>query len=86
MWNAFGLPVTSDLVPSVKTDVKKDTVLQISNLELKDPMSVSLSITFKTFKFLTLFVALVGTIDAGDTGGGFKGSGPPPPPAQTEEI
>ena len=28
-------------------------------------MSVNLSITLKIFKFLTLFVALVGTIDAG---------------------
>ena len=37
---------------------------KISNLELKDPMFVSLSITLKTFKFLTLFVALIGTIDA----------------------
>ena len=39
-------------------------------------MSVSLSITFKTFKFLALFVALVVTIDAGVTSGEFKGSGP----------
>ena len=53
-------------------------------------MPVSLSITLKTFKFLTLFVALVGTIDPGVTSGGFNGSGPPPPPppppAQTGEI
>ena len=36
----------------------------------------------KTFKFLTLFVAQVGTIDAGVTSGGFKDFGPP---AQTGE-
>ena len=35
-------------------------------------MPVSLSITLKTFKFLTLFVALVGTIDAGVSGSGLK--------------
>ena len=40
-------------------------------------MSVSLSITLKTFEFLTVFVALVGTIDAGGTSSGFKGSEPP---------
>ena len=34
-------------------------------------MSVSLSITLKTFKFSTLFVALVGAIDTGVTSGGF---------------
>ena len=32
-----------------------------------------LSITLKAFEFLTLFVALVGTIDAGVTSGSFKG-------------
>ena len=46
-------------------------------------MSVSLSITLKTLKFLTLFVAIVGTADAGVNRSGFKGSGPP---AQTGEI
>ena len=40
-------------------------------------MSVSISITLKTFKFLTLFVALVETIDADVISGGFKGSGMP---------
>ena len=39
-------------------------------------MSVSHSITFKAFKFLTLLVALAGTIDASFTSGGYKGSGP----------
>ena len=41
-------------------------------------MCVSLSITFMAFKFLALFVALVGTIDAGVTSGGLKGSEPLP--------
>ena len=50
---------------------------KIFNLQLKDPMSVTLSITIKTFKFLTLFVALVGTIYAGVTSADFKGSGLP---------
>ena len=39
-------------------------------------MFVSLSITLKTFKFLTLFLALIGKIDAGVTIDGFKGSDP----------
>ena len=39
-------------------------------------MFVSLSITLKTFKFLLLFVALIGTIDVGVTSDGYKGSGP----------
>ena len=39
-------------------------------------MSASLSIALKTFKFQTLFVALVGTIDAGATSGKLKGSRP----------
>ena len=39
-------------------------------------MFVSLSITLKTFNFLTLFVALIGTNDAGVTNDGFKGYGP----------
>ena len=46
-------------------------------------MSVGLSITLKAFKFLTLFVALVRTIDAGVISGGFQ---EPRPLAQTEEI
>ena len=46
-------------------------------------MSVCLSITLKTFKFLTLFVDLVGTIDTVITSGGLKESGPP---AQIGEI
>ena len=47
-------------------------------------MSVRLSsIALKTFNFLTLFVALVETIDAGVTSGGFKRSGLL---AQTAEI
>ena len=46
-------------------------MLQISNLELKVPMSLGLSITLKTFKFPTLFVALVGAIDSGVTRGKF---------------
>ena len=50
---------------------------KISNSELKNPLSVGLSNTAKTFNFLTLFVALIGTIDAGVTSGGFKGSGSP---------
>ena len=36
-------------------------------------MFVGLSITFKAFKFLTLFVALIETNDAGVTSNGFKG-------------
>ena len=39
-------------------------------------MSVGVSITLKTFKFPTLFVALVGAIDAGLTSDGFKESEP----------
>ena len=49
---------------------------KVSYLELKDPMFVSLRITLKTLKFLTLFVALIGTIDAGITSDKFMGSGP----------
>ena len=49
-------------------DAKKIRCYKISNLEFKDPMHVSLSITLETFKFLTWFVALVGTIDAGIRG------------------
>ena len=37
-------------------------------------MPVSLSHTLRTFKFLTLFGTLVGTIDAGVTSGRFKGT------------
>ena len=39
--------------------VRKIGCYKISNLELKDPMSVSLSIALKTFKFLPLFVILL---------------------------
>ena len=46
-------------------------------------MSVGLSITLKTFKFLALFVALVRTMDAVVTSNGFQESGPL---AQTGEI
>ena len=46
-------------------------------------MSVK-SISLKTFKFLTLFVAIVGTIDAGVTSGRLKS--PDLLPAQTGEI
>ena len=63
--------MASHLVPSVKTDARKIECYKISNLELKDSMSIGLSITLKTFKSLTLFVALVRTIDAGVTSGGF---------------
>ena len=69
--------------PQFKRSLGEIGCYKISNLELKDPISVGLSITLKTFKFITLFVALVGTIDAGVTIGGFKGSGPN---AQTGEI
>ena len=41
-------------------------------------MFVNLSITLKTFKFLTSFVALIGTFDARVISDGFKGSGPKP--------
>ena len=39
-------------------------------------MFASLSTTLKAFKFLALFVSLIGTIDVGVTSNGFKGSGP----------
>ena len=39
-------------------------------------MSVGISIILKAFKFLTLFVALGRTIDAGVTSGGFQESDP----------
>ena len=38
-------------------------------------MSAGLSITFTAFKFLSLFVSLVGKIGAGVISGGFKRSG-----------
>ena len=49
-------------------------------------MSVSLSITFKTFKYLTLFLTLVGTIDAGVTVSGIEGSGPLGPYAEISLV
>ena len=46
-------------------------------------MLVSLSITLKTFKFLTWFKVPFGMIDAGVTCGGTRG---PDPPAQSGKI